>query len=672
MFKQKNDTNKPIKLVSAPEAVAAAVHSLPPHTMPTPPKKVIITGLPNSGKSQIFNNLTGEYSIVANYPLSTICVKHGQFRMGDEQYEVYDTPGLYCLFIHSEDELVVRDLIFKEKPDVLLLCIDANLLKQSLALAADLIELQIPMVISINAIDETSKKGIWIDSDTLSQITGVPVIESIAIKGIGTNRLKSGIQTARVGKLNIHYGDIMARGISTVEALLPEALPYKQKTAILSLLNDPFLNQYLIDNVPEEQLQKIHDAVGDVQEYFKGNIARTINHNRAEWVDSVTDKIIKRQVAFDGRVSETIARMCRSVVFGVPILMGIIVITYFLVVTVANLITSWMEKIFWLPVKEWIDTFVIYPFWKDFFIGSYGVLELGVAGAILTVLPILSVYFILYNILEDVGYIPNLSVLSKRVFDKIGLSGASIMPMVLGFGCKTMATLTAKTLTSPKERYITIFLIAFALPCAPQIGLNMGLLGRVGITAFIIAFSVLAAIEAVTGLILNKIIRDDDKDCFIQALPAIRMPNLKAVVKKTYYRLFWFLEEALPAFMYAAITMFTLDRTGLLKITKVFLQPIVEGFLGLPTEMVDALILVIARREAAASLIIKMSDNGHLNFVQSIVAVVLTTMFVPCLAHIGIIVKHQGWKSTVFMVSVMTFTSVIIAGVLNRVLLIFF
>ncbi|MBF0319564.1 MAG: ferrous iron transport protein B [Nitrospirae bacterium] len=668
MINQKNDTIETVKHAPSAEAVSTSDSSQSPRM----PKKVAIVGLPNSGKSQIFNNLTGEYSIVANYPSSTIIVKKGQFSLGGEQYEVYDTPGLYCLFIHSEDELVVRDLIFTERPDVLLLCIDANLLKQSLALAADLMELNIPMVITINAIDETSKKGMWIDSDTLSQITGVPVIESIAIKGIGTNRLKNAIQRARVGKLNIHYGDIMANGVSAIRALLPDTLPYKQKTAILALLNDPFLDNYLIKSVPAEQLQKIHDAVDDVQEYFKGNLARTINHKRAEWVDTVTDKIVRKQVVASTGASETIARLCRSVISGVPILMGIIVITYFLVVNVADWITQWLENILWAPVQGWIEMVVPYQFLEDFLVGPYGVLTLGVAGALLTVLPILSVYFILYNILEDVGYIPNLSVLSKRVFDKIGLSGASIMPMVLGFGCKTMATLTARTLTSPKERYITIFLIAFAIPCAPQIGLNISLLGKVGITAFIITFSVIATIEAVTGLILNKIMKDDDKDCFIQALPAIRMPNLKAVLKKTYYRLIWFLEEALPAFIYAAIAMFILDKTGLLELMKIFLKPIVDGFLGLPTEMVDALILVIARREVAVSVIIKMSENGQLNYVQSIVAVVLTTMFVPCVANIGIIVKDQGWKATLSMVSAMTFTSVLIAGVLNRVLLLFF
>ncbi|MCG6553305.1 MAG: ferrous iron transporter B [Candidatus Magnetominusculus sp. LBB02] len=668
MIKQNNSPNDDVIPVSHHGAVSVEGISETPRKA----KKAVVVGLPNSGKSQIFNNLTGEYSIVANYPLSTIVVKKGQMRVSDEIYEVYDTPGLYCLFIHSEDELAVRDLIYQERPDVLVLCIDANLIKQSLVLAADLIELQIPMVIAINAIDETSRKGMWIDSATLSQITGVPVVESIAIKGIGTNKLKAAIQKARPGRLPIHYGDMMARGIDTVNSLLPDTIAYRHKTAILSLLSDPFLDKYLMDNCSDDQFKKIREAVDDVQGVFKGNLARTINHKRAEWVDSTADKIIKRQEAFTGRFSETIARMCRSVIYGVPILMSIIVATYFLVVNVANWISTEMENIFWAPVRARLDTLITYPFWNDFFIGQYGVLTLGVAGAVLTVLPILSVYFILYNILEDVGYIPNLSVLSKRVFDKIGLSGASIMPMVLGFGCKTMATLTAKSLTSPKERYITIFLIAFALPCAPQIGLNMSLLGKAGIKAFLITFGVLAAIEAAAGLILNKIIKDDDKDSFIQALPAIRMPNLNAVLKKTFYRLFWFLEEALPAFMYASIAMFTLEKTGILKIIKILFQPIVEGFLGLPSEMVDALILVIARREAAAAIIIKMSDNGHLNFIQTIVAVVLSTMFVPCLAHIGIIVKHQGWKSTVWMVVSITVISVIISGVLNWLLYLIF
>ena len=136
-------------------------------------KIIAIVGLPNTGKSQVFNNLTGDYTLVSNFPLTTIEMKRTKCRINGEVYEVIDTPGLHCLYIHSEEELIVRNLIFSERPDVLVQCIDANQLKQSLTLTADLLELGIPMVISLNAIDETTKKGVWIDSERLSRLLGV-------------------------------------------------------------------------------------------------------------------------------------------------------------------------------------------------------------------------------------------------------------------------------------------------------------------------------------------------------------------------------------------------------------------------------------------------------------------------------------------------------------------
>ena len=127
-------------------------------------KKIVILGLPNTGKSQVFNNLTGKYAVVANYPLTTVEVKRAKCRIDGQCYEVIDTPGLHCLYIHSEEELIVRVLIFKDSPDIIIQCIDANQLKQSLTLTADMLDLEIPMVISLNAVDETAKKGLWIDS----------------------------------------------------------------------------------------------------------------------------------------------------------------------------------------------------------------------------------------------------------------------------------------------------------------------------------------------------------------------------------------------------------------------------------------------------------------------------------------------------------------------------
>ncbi len=159
-----------------------------------PVKKIAIIGLPNTGKSQVFNNLTGKYTLVANYPLTTVEMMRTTCQIEDQTCQVIDTPGLHCLYIHSEEELVVRDMLYKETPDVIIQCIDANRLKQSLTLTSDLLELGLPLVISLNAIDETAKKGIWIDSAGLSRALGVPVIESIAIKGLGTKDLKAAIQ----------------------------------------------------------------------------------------------------------------------------------------------------------------------------------------------------------------------------------------------------------------------------------------------------------------------------------------------------------------------------------------------------------------------------------------------------------------------------------------------
>ena len=149
-------------------------------------KKIVIVGLPNTGKSHIFNNLTGKYTLVGNYPFTTVNVTRGQCKIKNESCEIIDTPGLHCLYIHSEEELVVRDLLLSEKPDVIIQCIDANRLKQSLTLTADLLELGVPMVLSLNAIDETARKGMWIDSGELSNLLGVPVVESVAVNGKGS------------------------------------------------------------------------------------------------------------------------------------------------------------------------------------------------------------------------------------------------------------------------------------------------------------------------------------------------------------------------------------------------------------------------------------------------------------------------------------------------------
>ena len=631
--------------------------------------KIAIVGLPNTGKTQIFNNLTGEYHLVANYPLTTISVSRAYSQIGEETHEIIDTPGIHSLYVDSEDERIARDLILNEPLTLVIQCIDANQLRQSLNLTADLLGLGLPMVIALNAVDEISKKGIWIDSEELSRLLNIPVVESVAVSGRGTQALKRAVIDAGEAARGIFYGDRLEKEITAIAPILPEDLLHKRQVSILLLMGDPFLETSLEKSHGRQQLASMKAQITKQRKKLGGNIGRILTKKTSDWADQIAAKVVKKQAVSMVKFAAGLARMSRHPLLGTPILLMIVYLTYLLVVHVANNIADGMNTLLWVPVENAITGVLPNGFWHDFLIGHYGILSLGLANAILTVLPILSVFFIVLHILEDSGYIPNLSVLTKRIFEKVGLSGGAIMPLVLGFGCKTMATLTTKSLHSKRERYISIYLIAFAIPCAPQMGLNMSILGRMGTSAFITTFGVLFVVEIAAGLILNRILKKEEKSYFLQELPPMRLPSPKAVMTKTYYRLYWFLREAIPVFLYAAMALFAIDKLGILAATKRVLSPLIKGLLGLPLEMVDALILCMARHEAAVAVIINLVEQGKLNYRQCIVAVTIATMFVPCLANIMAMVRELGTRRALTMALVINISAFIIAGGLNWMLI---
>lgn len=631
-------------------------------------KKIAIVGLPNTGKSQIFNFLTGEYTIVANYPLTTVEIKETRCKIGDQSYKVFDTPGLHSIYIHSEEELVVRDMLFSEKPEIIIQSINANQVKQSLALTADLLELGIPMIISLNAIDETVQRGIKINAQTLSQKLGIPVIKIRSLQDRGTEKLKMAIGKANAIKDSITYIEKIEKGIATIESELPDSIFCKRKVSILLLENDSYIFNTLQRELKQETFPELKDKIETIHNSFSSNIGREINNNRNNWIDTIYEQIVTRQHKKRNEFLKVFAQLSRHPIFGIPILIFFIALTYLLVVHVAGFLGGQINTYFVDPIVAYLSELIPLQWLNEFLVGDYGVLTLGLFNAFCTVLPILSVFFLMFAALEDIGYIPNLCVLTNRLFKKIGITGKSIMSLVLGFGCKTMATLTTRGLQSRKEKYIAIYLIAFAIPCSAQLGLNMAILGRVGVKAFILAFGALAFVEILAGTVLNKILKEDQESDFIQELPPIRIPNLKAIIVKTYYRLAWFLKEAVPIFIIAAIVLFLFDKSGGLDLLKKVLSPLVINWLGLPLDMVDALILTMARHEAAAGLILKMVTAGSLTYMQSIIAVVITTMFVPCFANIVAMCKELGTKTGIGMAIIINISSFFLAGILHWIL----
>ncbi len=632
-------------------------------------KKIIILGHPNTGKSNLFNVLTGDYSIVANYPLTTVEAQKATCTIQGQRFEVFDTPGLHSLYIHSEEELAIRDMLFTEKPDLLIQCIDANQIKQSLTLTADLLELDLPLIIVLTAVTEAKRKGMLVNIDSMAQTLDTPVIRFTSIKDRQIDKLSKAIIEAPKSKTCLTYGEAIENAINEIETSLPETTLGKRSISILLLEDDQTVEPLLTAHAPTVDSRKITTLRDSLSHTINASISRTIAKKQNQWVDYIFSTVVSQRDQKGSKILKQFAQACRHPIVGPPILIFFIALTYFAVVHVAGFVEGTISKTIVDPLVAQISHWLTIPWIEAFLVGDYGILTLGLFNAFCTVLPILSIFFLMFGMLEDIGYIPNLCVLTNRLFSKIGITGKSIMPLVLGFGCKTMATLTTRGLSSWKEKYIAIYLIAFAIPCSAQLGLNMAILGKTGIGAFIIAFSALILVEILAGALLNKLIKDDGQSDFIQELPPIRIPNLKAIVTKTYYRLLWFLKEAVPIFVIAAVVLFFLDKSGGLGILKSALHPIITNWLGLPIDMVDALILTMARHEAAAGLILKMVNAGDLTYIQSIVAVVITTMFVPCFANIVAMCKEVGLKTGLIMTLIINVSSFVLAGLLNWLLI---
>ena len=633
---------------------------------PSTPRRIAVVGLPNTGKSQLYNELTGQYTLVSNYPLTTVEPKSGAMSFRGERYLIIDTPGLHSAYIHSEEEIAVRELLFGDPPDGLVQCIDANRLKQSLLLTLDLLELGLPLVLCLNAVDETQRQGLRIDARKLARLLGVELVEHNAALNRGVEELKAAMARLRPAAWKPDYGEEVELALAQVRDALPQRVRFPRLKALLLLDGDPQIVEELAGEGGDAP--DLEERLNRLRRESRGGLSRLLGRRRAELAEGIMGEVTTREPASGGRAAATVARLCRHPVFGVPILAAIVAVLYLLVVQVAGLIQSQLSAWIVDPTVRAVGRAVPAGFWRELLIGDFGLLTLGVFNALVTVLPILSVFFLTLGFLEDSGYLPNLIVLTQRLLKGIGLSGRSVLSLVLGFGCKTMATLTVRGIPSRKERLITVYLIAFAIPCSAQLAISMAILGRVGLPAFLIAFATLALVEIAAGWVLNRLLPEDEHGDFIQELPPIRVPNLGAVLRKTGFRLYWFLKEALPIFLVAALALFLVEKSGLLGLLQKGLKPVVVNWLGLPLNMIEVLILTMARHEAAAGLIYSLVNQGALNYIQSIVAVTITIMFVPCFANIVAMCRQVGLRAGILITLAINLSSFILAGALNWLL----
>jgi ferrous iron transport protein B len=386
--------------------------------------------------------------------------------------------------------------------------------------------------------------------------------------------------------------------------------------------------------------------------------ARLAGEDHGTWADSLTRQFRTVRSASLGQLQEWMGRAVREPLTGLPILALVLYLTYLFVgVFGAQMLVELLEgRLFGdilNPAAARLAGFIPLAAARDFFVGDYGLFTMGLTYAIAIVLPVVTTFFLAFGFLEDSGYIPRLAIFSDRLFRAMGLNGKAVLPMVLGLGCDTMATMTTRILGTPKERLIAITLLALGVPCSAQLATIMGILGGISFGALLTLFSVVLSQMILVGFLAARALPGDRSE-FIMELPPIRLPRLKNLLTKTLLRVRWYLGEAVPLFLVGTVLLFLLDRVGALTVLSEAAKPIVTGLLGLPADAAHIFVMGFLRRDYGAAGLFTLAQSGQLSNVQAVVALTVMTLFVPCVANLLMIIRERGLRTGMAILAAVT------------------
>jgi ferrous iron transport protein B len=394
--------------------------------------------------------------------------------------------------------------------------------------------------------------------------------------------------------------------------------------------------------------------------------------DHAIWADEIARRYRRISAVPLGRFQEWLGRAVRQPFTGLPLLALVLYLTYLFVgvfgaQTLVGALEDGVFDGYVNPAARSVAAHIPSALVRDFLVGEYGLISMGLTYAIAIVLPVVATFFLVFGFLEDSGYIPRLAIFSDHLFRAMGLNGKAVLPMVLGLGCDTMATMTTRILGTPKERLIAITLLALGVPCSAQLATIMGILGGISLAALLTLFGVVVAQMVFVGFLAARALPGDRSE-FVLELPPLRLPRLNNLVRKTLLRVRWYLGEAVPLFLAGTALLFVLDRTGVLTFITAAARPIVTGALGLPVESAQVFVMGFLRRDYGAAGLFRLAENGSLSAVQSVVALTVMTLFVPCVANLLMIIRERGLRTGLAILAAVTVIALGTGTALNLVL----
>ena len=572
----------------------------------TRPQRVVLVGNPNVGKSVLFGRLTGRYATVSNYPGTTVGITRGRALVGAEVFDLVDSPGVNVL------EGVLSE--------------DEHVTRSLLARGeADLI---------VQVADARNLRRALMLTAQLAAFD----LPMVLVLNMTDESERHGVDVEAAGLAE-------ELGIPVVEAVATEGVGMAELKDSLSLAAPARLPM---------------EAVADP----------------ARWAHEASDRLRRLGPSSIGRLQAWLGQALRRPLTGLPILALVLYGVYLAVgVFGAQTLVGLIEDVafgrFINPAATAVVSWAVpFDLARDFLVGEYGLITMGLTYAIAIVLPVVATFVLVFSWLEDSGYIPRLAIFSDRIFRMMGLNGKAVLPMVLGLGCDTMATMTTRILGTPKERVIAVLLLALGVPCSAQLATILGILGGISFAALATLFAVVLGQMFVVGFLAARVLPGERSD-FILELPPMRWPSFKNVLSKTALRLRWYLSEAVPLFLIGTALLFVLDRTGGLGVLIAAGRPVVSGLLGLPAETAQVFVMGFLRRDYGAAGLFQLAHAGQLTGVQAVVALTVMTLFVPCVAHFLMIVREQGAKVAVGILLFVTTVALGTGAGLHHVLQLF-
>jgi len=635
--------------------------------------RIILVGNPNVGKSVLFNALTGAYTTVSNYPGTSVEISRGTTEIGDRRYEVLDTPGMYALLPISEEERVAQRILLNDHADVVVHVIDARNLERMLPMTLQLAEAGLPLILVVNILDEARRLGMEIDLDLLQQRLGLPVIGAVMAKRKGLPELKQAILNYKAACPFFPYATDLERDICKVSALLNG--DYRVSTRCLSILlmkKDEEAVKLVRKN-EGEGAAAVDEMVRDITFERRSDLHLRINLERRRLVKGILDGVIDETPRKQLALSEHLSALAINPWTGVPLLLAVLYFGLYQFVGGfgAGTVVDFLEgMVFEEHINPWFiglaDHWISWGWLHELLVGEYGIFTLAVRYAVALVMPIVGTFFVAFSILEDSGYFPRLAMLVDRVMKTLGLNGRAVIPMVLGFGCDTMATMVTRTLESKRERVIATLLLALAIPCSAQLGVILALLSGVP-GALGVWIAAMTAVFLLVGLLTARLL-PGEAPIFYMELPPMRIPQLRNVVVKTLTRMHWYFLEIFPLFIVASVLLWAGKLTGLLDTVVSWMKPVMHA-LGLPGEASAAFIFGFFRRDFGAAGLYDLQTAGLLDPRQLTVAAVTLTLFVPCVAQFLVMKKERGWRTALFIFLFVSLLAFAVGAGLNKLLL---